>query len=278
MSAGAAAATPVRVARLLALALLLVAGAERARAADSTEEAIAEYHAMFGDENPAELWELRGADLWRSARGPQNADLTACDLGLGPGIVDGAYAELPRWFDDVQAVQDLESRLVTCMTTLQGYTREEVLAIPFGDGAKKSDLEALTAYVVAASRGTPVRVSLDHPAEQAAYALGRGVFFYRAGPHDFACATCHGEAGKRIRLQSLPHLTTAEGARDAYTHWPAYRVSQGELRTMEWRLQDCFRQQRLPQLGFGSEVAIGLTLFLARNANGGEMAAPSIKR
>jgi sulfur-oxidizing protein SoxX len=47
---------------------------------------------------------------------------------------------------------------------------------------------------------------------------------------------------------------------------------------MEWRLQDCFRQQRLPQLKFGSDVAIGLTMFLARNAAGGVMAAPSSRR
>ncbi|MGH8595653.1 MAG: sulfur oxidation c-type cytochrome SoxA, partial [Gammaproteobacteria bacterium] len=162
--------------------------------------------------------------------------------------------------------------------TLQGFSTEEVLKVKFGDGAKKSEIEALTAYVVAASRGQEIRLPMQHPAEQAAYTLGQGVFYYRAGPHDFACATCHGETGKRIRLQALPKLTEPAGAQDAYTHWPAYRVSQGELRTMEWRLQDCFRQQRLPQLKFGSEVAIGLTLFLAKTAEGGTMAAPSIKR
>ena len=50
------------------------------------------------------------------------------------------------------------------------------------------------------------------------------------------------------------------------------------LGAMEWRLQDCFRQQRLPQLTFGSDVAIALTMFLAHNANGGELVAPAIKR
>ncbi|MGH8596956.1 MAG: sulfur oxidation c-type cytochrome SoxA, partial [Gammaproteobacteria bacterium] len=45
-------------------------------AESSTAEAIAEYHAMFGDENPAELWQLRGEELWRQKRGPKNADLS----------------------------------------------------------------------------------------------------------------------------------------------------------------------------------------------------------
>lgn len=261
---------------LLAAGLLGVVGAATGEA--TVEEEIAEYHAMFGDENPAELWELRGEELWKSPRGPKKASLEACDLGRGPGVIEGAYAGLPRFFEDTGKVQDLETRLVTCMETLQGLKTEDILAVKFGDGEKKSELEALSAYVVAASRGHAIAIPMTHPAEKAAYALGEGAFFYRAGPHDFACATCHSEKGKRIRLQTLPQLTTAEGARAAYTRWPAYRVSQGELRTMEWRLQDCLRQQRLPQLRFGSDVAIGLTLYLAKNAEGGEMAAPSIKR
>ncbi|MSR15216.1 MAG: sulfur oxidation c-type cytochrome SoxA [Gammaproteobacteria bacterium] len=247
-------------------------------AQSSTEEAIAEYRAMFGDENPAELWQIRGEELWTTPRGPKNVALAGCDLGLGAGIVTGAYAQLPRWFEDTQRVQDLESRLVSCLTDLQGLDEAELLKSRFGDGAKKSDLEALTAYIVAASRGHTMSVSIAHPAAQAAYDLGHGVFYYRAGPHDFSCATCHGESGKRIRLQVLPKLLDPVGARYAYTSWPGYRVSQGELRTMEWRLQDCFRQQRLPQLRYGSEVAIGLTMFLAKNAEGGIMTAPNITR
>lgn len=249
-----------------------------ALAASETEQAIAEYREMFGDENPAELWQLRGEALWHEKRGPKRADLTGCDLGLGKGVIEGAYAQLPRWFEDTQQVQDLETRLLSCMVELQGLDAEAVLKQKFGDGEKKSDLEALVAYVVEASKGKPMAVPMTHPREKAAYALGEEVFYFRAGPHDFACATCHGDAGKRIRLQALPKLTEPAGAQEAYTHWPAYRISQGELRTMEWRLQDCFRQQRLPQLRFGSEVAIGLTMFLAKNAEGGLMAAPSIKR
>ncbi len=71
---------------------------------------------------------------------------------------------------------------------------------------------------------------------------------------------------------------TTEGAQKAYTTWPAYRVSQGELRSFEWRLYDCFRQQRFPELVYGSEAAIALTMFLAHNANGAPFAAPAIKR
>lgn len=266
----------MRATLLLLLVTLGVCG--HARAEQSTEQALAEYREMFGDENPAELWILRGEDLWTQKRGPRNADLSGCDLGLGAGVVDGAYAQLPRWFDDVGEVQDLEMRLVTCMTTLQGFTRKQILVNRFGDGERKSDLEALSAYIARQSQGRAVTIAMQHPAEQRAYALGKAAFFYRAGPHDYACATCHGDAGKRIRLQQLPKLSDPASARESYVQLPAYRMAQGEVRTVGWRMFDCFRQQRLPELVFGSEIAVGLGMYLAKTAEGGVMAAPAIKR
>ena len=262
-----------------AAATIVLALAHGALAQGSTADEIAKYRAALQDGNPAELWESRGEDLWRTPRGPKQVSLERCDLGSGPGVVNGAYARLPRYFADADRVQDLESRLVWCMVNLQGFTAAEVRRRPFGNGsAARSDLEALAAYVTGQARGVAMDVPLQHPKEVEAYKVGEKLFYYRGGTHDFACSTCHGEDGKRIRLQELPNLTTTEGARSAYTTWPAYRVSQGEVRTFEWRLNDCFRQQRFPELDFGSDAAIALTVFLARNANGAPMAAPAIKR
>ena len=240
---------------------------------------ISEYRTMFGDDNPAELWELRGEELWTSARGPKKVALAAaCDLGLGAGVTKGAYAHLPRYFADTKRVQDMESRLLTCMVGQQGFAEADILKSRFGDGDRKSDLEALAAYVVEQSRGVAISLPLTRPEERKAFEDGKAIFYYRAGTHDFGCVTCHGTPGKRIRLQSLPDLASAEGARESYTTWPAYRISQGEVRTMEWRLGDCFRQQRFPELTYGSEAAIALTMFLAKSAEGGVMAAPGLKR
>jgi sulfur-oxidizing protein SoxA len=261
------------------VAALTALAASVAFAQGSTADAIAKYREALQDGNPAELWEARGEELWKTPRGPKKVAFTACDLGLGAGVVKGAYAQMPRYFADADRVMDLESRLVWCMVEQQGYTQEQATKVPFGDGsAKRSDLEALAAYVVGQSRGVPMRVSLDHPKMKTMYALGEKMFFYRGGTHDFACSTCHGEDAKRIRLQDLPNLTTREGAQKAYTTWPAYRVSQGELRTMEWRLNDCFRQQRFPELKYDSDAAVALTTFLAYNANGAPYAGPAIKR
>ena len=244
----------------------------------TTVEEIERYRAALGDGNPAELWEARGEDLWKQKRGAKAASLEKCDLGLGAGVVKGAYTVLPRYFEDAGKVEDLETRLVTCMVTLQGFTPEQATKDPFGGPGKKSDMEALVAYITGQSRGIAMNVAGNHPKEQEAYETGRKIFYFRGGPHDFACSTCHGSDGLRIRLQDLPNLSKQADVQRAYTTWPAYRVSQGEVRSFQWRLYDCFRQQRFPELIYTSEASIALTMYLAKSANGGVFNAPSIKR
>ena len=242
-------------------------------------EEIERYREALRDGNPAELWEARGEALWKEKRGPKGASLERCDIGLGPGVVKGAYTVLPKYFADTGKVQDLESRLVTCMVTLQGIPEAEATKDPFGNGPqKRSAMEALVAYITSESRGMKMNVSIAHPKEREAYEIGEKMFFYRAGPHDFACATCHASDNQRIRLQDLPNLTKASDAQRAYGAWPGYRVSQGELRTMQHRLFDCYRQQRFPEPKYASDAVSALTLYLARSANGGVFNAPSLKR
>ncbi|MFI4887921.1 MAG: sulfur oxidation c-type cytochrome SoxA [Burkholderiales bacterium] len=247
--------------------------------AQSTSDEIAKYREALQDGNPAELWEARGEEMWTKPRGPNQVSFAACDLGLGAGVVKGAYARLPRYFPDAARVMDLETRLVWCMVNQQGYTKADALKNKFGDGsAHRSDLETLAAYVTSQSRVVAMNVALGEPHVHDMYRLGEKMFYYRGGTHDFSCATCHGDDGKRIRLQDLPNLTTVEGAQKAYTTWPAYRVSQGEVRTFQWRLNDCFRQQRFPELEFGSDASIALTAWLAGRANGADYNGPAIKR
>src|SRR3954453_22847815 len=132
-------------------------------AQNSTLLEIEKYRQALGEGNPAELWEARGEELWKQKRGPKNVSLEQCDLGLGPGVLKGVYAVLPKYFADTDQVEDLESRLVTCMVNLQGFKREEASKDPFGGPGKKVPMDALVAYVVAQSRGVPMRVALDHP-------------------------------------------------------------------------------------------------------------------
>ncbi|MEO6984607.1 MAG: sulfur oxidation c-type cytochrome SoxA [Paralcaligenes sp.] len=270
--------------RVLSALALLMGGALLSSgtvlAAESSAEGIAQYREMLNEGgNPADLTVEAGKELWAEKRGPSKVSLEKCDLGMGPGVVKGAYAQMPRYFKDTDKVMDLESRLLYCMVNLQGMDRADIIKKAISkSGEYSSDMESLVGYVVAQSKGSEIAVPQTNQHERDAYVRGKEIFYFRGGPYDFACASCHNVTGQRIRLQDLPDLTKPAPAREAYSTWPAYRVSQGVLRTMQWRLQDCFRQQRMPVLKYGSQASIDLTVFLGVNANGGHMAAPGLKR
>jgi L-cysteine S-thiosulfotransferase len=259
------------------VAMALACAAGSAAAQKSPSQAIDEYRAMLADGNPADLFEAKGEDLWKRKRGPKNASLERCDLGKGPGVVKGAFVELPRWFADTGKVQDLESRLVTCMETLQGFDGKAIAKTDFGKG-EMANVTALATYVAAESKGLAFNLPQAHPMERAFYESGKRLFFMRGGTHDFACASCHGEDGKRIRLQDLPNLTKNPGDGVGFAAWPAYRVSNGQMWGMQLRLNDCLRQQRFPYPEFGSDALTAISTYLGVNAKGAKSAAPTIKR
>jgi L-cysteine S-thiosulfotransferase len=247
-------------------------------AAQDTKKEIQKYQQMIAEGSPVELFELEGEALWRKPQGPNKVSLEKCDLGLGPGALKGAYARLPRYFKDADRVMDLETRLLHCMTTLQGRSREEATKRVFGNENQPSEMEYLSAYVAAQSRGAKLAAGTAHPKEKEAYELGRALFFHRAGGWDMSCASCHGEEGKRIRMQELPVLHKPEYARSAVATWPAYRVSNSQFVTLQWRMNDCYRQMRMPEPTFGSDTTVALIMFLTATGKGEPYRGPANKR
>ena len=173
---------------------------------------------------------------------------------------------------------DVESRLVHCMVTLQGFTREEATRNWYSRPGKDSDIEALVTYIGGQSNGVAIDVPARHPEEARMARIGELIFYRRSGPQDFSCAICHGQEGKRIRLQELGKLTTRAGAGTAMANWPSYRVSQGAVWTMQRRLIDCMRQARWPEPEYLSDSVIALETFLQKTASGTVMQTPGIKR
>ncbi len=261
----------------------LLTGLSFAPAQDmDTERAIERYRQMLKEDpwsNPALLDADRGETLWTTPRGPKNVSLEGCDLGKGPGVVEGAFAELPRYFADADKVMDLETRLLWCMESLQGFNRADLVKRPHPAGGQPvKELGAIATYIASKSNGMTFAAKLDQPKEREAVALGEALFARRSGPFDFACATCHAEEGRRIRLQALPQLSKPEEARKVVGEWPAYRVSSTHVMTMQHRLYDCFWQMRMPELELGSDVSVALIAYLVKTAQGGEIAAPGLKR
>ena len=259
---------------------LVLIGSATAQASDAEKE-IEKYREMISDplSNPGFLNVDRGELLWKQARGTKNVSLEQCDLGQGPGKLDGAYASLPRWFEDAKQVMDLEQRLEWCMRNLQGLDTSDVMKRKFGGPGRISDMEDLVAFIANKSTGRKIAVKLEHPKEKEMYAVGEAMFFRRGGQWDFSCATCHGDEGKRIRLQALPVLSKpGRAVQETMGSWPTYRVSQSQTRTMQHRLWDCYRQMRWPEPDYLGEGLTALTLYLNKNAEGAEITVPSIKR
>ena len=266
--------TRALVGAALAAAFIGSAVAQDSKVADE----IAKYREALADGNPADLFEVKGEGLWAEKRGPKNASLEQCDFGLGPGKLEGAYAQLPRYFKDTSKVMDVESRLVHCMVTLQGFKVEEVTRQWYSKPGKDADIEALVTFIGAKSNGLPINVPATHPEEAKMVKMGEYIFYRRSGPQDFSCAICHGQDEKRIRLQELGNLTTKEGAGMAMKTWPSYRVSQGTVWTMQRRLIDCMRQARWPEPNYLADSIVALEIFLQKNATGTVMETPGIKR
>jgi L-cysteine S-thiosulfotransferase len=263
---------------MLRLALVLLALLAGAAQAQDAKKEIEKYQRMIADSSPVELFELQGEGLWKKRQGPRNATLEQCDFGLGAGKLKGAYAQLPRYFADADRVMDLETRLLHCMQTLQGRTVAEATKRVFGNEDQPSEMELLSAYIAAQSRGVPMAPGMGHAKEKAAYDLGKKLFFYRAGPWDFSCASCHGEEGKRIRMQDLPVLSTPAAAKPVVSTWPAYRVSNSQFKTMQWRINDCYRQMRMPEPDYASDLTNAINTYLAVTGKDATYNGPGTKR
>ena len=232
---------------------------------DEATKEFEKFRAQMEDSNPAELFEMKGEELWKQKRGPKNVALAeSCDLGQGVGVVKGAYVGTPRYFADADAVMDAERRIVWCMVEKQGFKFDDIAKNPFHreNDPGAPDITNLVTYVAAHSKDMKIAVPLDHP----------------RGPYDFSCNTCHGSDGKRIRMQNLPNISTGKGAIKGVQGWPGYRMTGGVMLTHQWRMNDCFRQQRFPSPKYASDVVSDLLTYMIGNANGQIYRGPGIKR
>ena len=206
----------------------------------------------------------------RRRAGPKNVSLEKCDLGKGPGKVDGAFAELPRYFADAG----------------QRDGPRDAPAVVHGEAAglqaRRSGQEAVSGRRPAGEgprRDRDLRrqqVERHEVRRQARPAAGEGGGRRWARPSSSA-------ARARTISPAPPATTTpasASGCRGCRIspsrrkrskvvgEWPAYRVSTTQVMTMQHRLYDCYWQMRMPELEIGSDVSVALISYLAKQRRG----------
>jgi L-cysteine S-thiosulfotransferase len=234
-----------------------------------------EQNLMMMEDNP-NLWTVEdGKELFYRPRGPNNVTLETCDFGKGPGVLEGAYAEMPRYFEDTGRVMDLEARLVHCMRTIQGFPADDP-AVRQRHGSD-SDHMQLQSYIASWSNGMPWNPPMDHPLEKAMRDAGEYIFYRRAGSLDMSCQTCHSETGKRIRASVLPNSNVPQEWTKAIS-WPAFRVGHDHSRSSQHRIRGCYWQMRQAGPVAGSDGTIALISYWTDLARGQPAILPDMKR
>ena len=260
-------------ANLLAVAMAAGIGALGAAPVCLADDAdkFGAYREAVSGFSPGDFWIDDGERLFHAKRGPNEVSLEQCDFGKGPGVIDGVYAEMPRYFEDTGRVETLEGRLLTCMTELQGRKREDILEMHYVNAAEEDDrpseLAQLSAYIASHSNGRTFDTKPENEAERHAYELGKKVFWRRMGAMDLSCANCHGHDDRVLRGVELPNLLDPETAGRIMGAFPAYVLKDANVRTQWWRNQRCILAMRLPWLRTGSDIDTALTLFMTIQAS-----------
>jgi sulfur-oxidizing protein SoxA len=244
----------VTVVLMLTLGAGLLALSQQEKALDPFEEAMKQreqFLKTFGV-LPGELFAEEGKELF-FRKGPSGKTLEECDFGKGKGVLEGVYATLPKYFPDSRRVEDLETRVHTCMQRVQGYKPSEI---------RREEVKSITAYVASLSSQAKLQVVPKHPQELAMYNLGRELWYYRAGARDMSCAICHGQyAGQRVRLSPVRSPQQGLG-----NQWPAYRFEADQLYTMEDRIKFCYESIAISPPALYSEAYIALTVYMLTEA------------
>jgi len=248
-----------RLWRLAATALAFLALLAFAQEDDPYKEAEKQKRQLLEQSGvlPSDLFVEQGERLFKTKRGPKQASLEACDFGLGPGKLEGALTQLPRYFADTQRVEDLETRIVSCMVRLQGFRLEEI---------ERDEVKALVAYVASKSSEMPINVVPRTSQEITMYNIGRELWYHRAGDRDMNCAICHESyAGRKVRLS--PVRSPRQGLSN---EWPAYRFEADKLYTLQDRIAFCYESIGIAAPEFYSEPYIALSIYMLAEATRGK--------
>ncbi len=143
----------------------------------------------------------------------------------------GVRAVYPKWNEEAGEVRTLEMQINACRESRMG-------AEPWGYTC--GDMVNMTALLSAVSRGMPVNVAIDGPA-QSTWEQGKEIYYTRYGQLELSCANCHEDNyGNMIRAD---HLSQGQ-----INGFPAYRLKNTKLNSVHDRFKGCIRDTRARDL------------------------------
>lgn len=214
-----------------------------------------------GDEtrNPGFFWVEQGEELF-SVSPPGGEACVTCHAAPRQSL-RGAATRYPQVDAASGKLLNLEGRIEQCRVERQKQP---------GFGYESAELLAMTAYVASLSRGLPMSVRTDGPA-QGFFEAGKAFFERRQGQLNLSCQQCHdGLVGQKLRGDTISH--------GAGTGYPAYRLEWNSVGSLHRRLRACSLGVRATQFDFGSPDYLALELYLAGRAKGLPVETPAIRR
>ena len=210
--------------------------------------------------NPGFLWVDNGAELWDTVDGSAGKSCASCHDDASDSMA-GVGARYPVYSDELGKMVNLEQRINQCRT-------DNMEAEPFK--WESPELLGMTAFVRNQSRGMPVEVAIDGPA-QPFFEAGREFYYQRRGQLDMSCASCH-EAyyGMSLRADML-----SQGQSNGF---PTYRLKWQGVGSLHRRFKGCMDNIRAEPYKRGSDEFVALEVYLAERGEGLSVETPSVRQ
>ncbi|WP_300019893.1 sulfur oxidation c-type cytochrome SoxA [uncultured Roseobacter sp.] len=234
---------------------------------DVMDEVISGWHfrgtetrAMQADDfdNPGMIFVEQAEEVWNTVDGSEGKSCASCHEGSE--TMAGVRPVYPKYNEAAGEVRTLEMQINDCRENRMGAEKWKYTG---------GDMVNMTALLASVSRGMPVNVAIDGPA-QSTWEAGKELYYTRTGQLELACSNCHEDNyGNMIRAD---HLSQGQ-----INGFPVYRLKNTKLNAAHARFKGCIRDTRAETYSPGSPEFIALELYVASRGNGLSVEGPSIR-
>ena len=219
-----------------------------------------ETRAMQADDfdNPGMIFVEQAQDVWEAVDGTEGKSCSSCHNDMDS--MAGVKPTYPKWNEEAGEVRTLQMQVNACRTERMGAEAWKY---------DKGDAINMEAALSSVSRGLPVNVAIDGPA-QSTWEQGKELYYTRTGQLELSCANCHEDNyGNMIRAD---HLSQGQ-----INGFPVYRLKNTKLNGSHSRFKGCIRDTRAETYKPGSAEFIALELYVSSRGNGLSVEGPSVR-
>lgn len=209
-------------------------------------------------DNPGMIFVEQAEDVWNAADGSEGKSCADCH-GASSEMA-GVRPVYPKFVEAAGEVRTLEMAINDCRENRMGAEKWKYTG---------SDMVNMTALLASVSRGMPVNVAIDGPA-QSTWEKGKEIYYTRYGQLELSCSNCHEDNyGNMIRAD---HLSQGQ-----INGFPTYRLKNTKLNAVQDRFKGCIRDTRAETFAPGSPEFVALELYVGSRGNGLSVEGPSVR-